>query len=419
MKILTFVYDLHMGGTQRAAENFALAYAANGHESRVLVLDQQGQRRETLVAAGLQVMKFNSTSLDELDVWAPDMVHLHSHGLSMEAVRALHERTPDSYWVEQNVFSSPTPWDFLVDASFQLSEWCRWLFVQRGGDGNKSFVIPNPVNSTRFYKDVAAGQEFREAHAIPEDALVLGRLGQPQTYKWSPQVIDAFEESSRVHANVWLCLVGAPEEIRRLAHVSAYSERIVVIDSLTGDDALRAYYSALDVFVHSALQGESFGYVLAEAALCEVPIVTLSTPWADNSQGEVVGNKVGGFVTLSTAGFSKAISELLSDVELREAIGSGGRERMLSRYEATELARAAVATRDSGPAPQGRIRTRKDAVREYSCSWEPSKRTSRMLFRAGQYDILACTSGAESWRWLATKKLNALGVARPSFFREK
>ena len=41
----------------------------------------------------------------------------------------------------------------------------------------------------------------------------------------------------------------------------------------------------MDVFAHSAQQGESFGYVLAEAALCEIPIVTMATPWADDSQG--------------------------------------------------------------------------------------------------------------------------------------
>ena len=57
--------------------------------------------------------------------------------------------------------------------------------------------------------------------------------------------------------------------------------------------------------------------VLSESLLCETPVITLSTPWADNSQGEVIGNCVGGFVASKKSQLKRLIEELLFDEQLR------------------------------------------------------------------------------------------------------
>jgi hypothetical protein len=53
--------------------------------------------------------------------------------------------------------------------------------------------------------------------------------------------------------------------------------------------------------------GESFGFVLAEALLCGCPVVTLSTPFKDNAQFEVVGDKIGGYCSTSVQDFVKRL----------------------------------------------------------------------------------------------------------------
>ena len=53
---------------------------------------------------------------------------------------------------------------------------------------------------------------------------------------------------------------------------------MIDIAFLKDDKELSNCYSAIDIFVHAANQGESFGMVLAEAQLCQTPIITLSTP---------------------------------------------------------------------------------------------------------------------------------------------
>jgi hypothetical protein len=114
-----------------------------------------------------------------------------------------------------------------------------------------------------------------------------------------------------------------PAGIRRRVHVHP---------PVHGDDALRGAYNAVDVFAHAAKKGESFGMVLTEAMLCEVPVLTLGRLANDNSQSEVVGHGVGGLVAANEAAFSEALATLVDDSALRKRLGAGGRERVLARY---------------------------------------------------------------------------------------
>ncbi|MDZ7736209.1 MAG: glycosyltransferase [Gammaproteobacteria bacterium] len=95
---------------------------------------------------------------------------------------------------------------------------------------------------------------------------------------------------------------------------------------------MRIGYSSLDVFVHAARQGESFGMVLVESMLCETPVITLATPYADNSQVEVVGHEQGGLVTNNKNQFIKAMEKLFFDHNKRKYYAMAGRKRALENY---------------------------------------------------------------------------------------
>ena len=114
--------------------------------------------------------------------------------------------------------------------------------------------------------------------------LVLGRIGQSYEGKWSSIIVEVFEEIRDNVPNLKLLLVNPPPLILKHSHKSRYNADIVIIDRLDGDASLSDCYSSIDVFVLVAKQGESFGMVLSESLLCETPVITLSTPWADNSQ---------------------------------------------------------------------------------------------------------------------------------------
>ena len=93
-------------------------------------------------------------------------------------------------------------------------------------------------------------------------------------------------------------LLGVPEELKKLIHNLDYDikNKIIILDFKKNYNYLRNLYSEADLFWHIAAQGESFGYVLTESLLCKTPVITFQTPWADNTQAEMIGESKGGIV---------------------------------------------------------------------------------------------------------------------------
>jgi glycosyltransferase involved in cell wall biosynthesis len=414
MRILTVVYDLDIGGTQRAAVTFANAYERLGHESRILVTKGRGSR-EGDVDDGVPIIGPVS-HVPQFDDWVPDLVHLHSHGLDESLVRRLQGTGAGSAsWVEQNVFAHPTPWTDLVDCTFLFSRWCENQYAVAPGPHAGSARVPNSIDSTRFFPDPTAGSRTRERLGIPLNAIVMGRIGQRQTYKWSPLVIEAFNAWADGESRAWLLLVGAPSDVSQRAEDSPHRDRIVLVDRVTGDDELRAHYSAMDFFGHAALQGETFGYVLVEAMLCEVPVITLSTPWADNSQGEVVGHRVGGLVATTASGFAGAVKELATDANLRSSLGSAGRDRVLETYESIAVAQSALELMQA-PRPAEPLE-RSELLAAYSVAVDPPTGALRLAAGRGMWPTVAWLSGARSLAWLGQTTLNRWGISRHGISR--
>ncbi|NAY91235.1 glycosyltransferase [Muricauda sp. JGD-17] len=314
MKILTVVMDLDFGGTQRTAQIFAESYHELGHESKVLTLYGLGSRineinPEVEVLDGMK-------DIDKIEGWEPGIIHFHSTGLREEDVRLIVEKNQSSHcrFIETNVFSRPTPWADLMDESFQLSTWADWIFKLKGGAEFKSRIVPNPIRIESFSPATAeAIKEFRETLQIPEDGIVIGRIGQAFPGKWSPMLIEVFNNLAQYNSNIYLLLVNAPNGILSFADKSTYKDRIRHIHKIIGDDKLRIAYSSMKLMLHIAEQGESFGIVLCECILCGTPVVTLSTPWNDNSQCEVVGHKRGGLVANTKKGIISAVKLIIED----------------------------------------------------------------------------------------------------------
>lgn len=415
MRILTVVYDLGLGGTQRAAVNFANAYAELGHDSRILATKDLGARR---VELDPRVTVYPpETESASVGLWDPQVVHLVSHGLEESVIRDLHGAcSPQALWIEHNVFAQPSPWEDLLTRVFVFSRWCTYQYLSHQvANRNLLNVLPLPVTVDGYVKDAGAGRAFRHRYDIPETAVVVGRVGQPLLYKWSPKVIDAFEDLAAADPEVWLLLKGAPEELISRVRESPVQDRVVLIDELPEHD-MPACYAAMDVMAHFADQGEAFGYVLAEAMLCEVPIVTVPTPWGDNSQGEVVGHDVGGIVATTYGGFVHALRELVADRRTRERLGRLGRERVISRYLATDVAQHSLSPgSNTGSLVSPDLR---NLLVDYSNCIDPPGPFRRVLFTRGHFNSLAWASGLYSFMWLTKSTLNRWGISRHMFSRK-
>lgn len=344
MNILTVVHSLSKGGTQRAAQNFALGYAALGHDSRVFYTREDGLRRGELQKAGVPVCMLSASPRPGMwSDWSPDVVHVHSHGLRPHEFKWLQAQSPAARFIETNVFSRPSPWADHLTGSFQLSNWCKALYALRSGGESPSTVIPYPVQTSAF---APAGRErvaaFRQAHGIGERDLVIGRIGQAYDSKWSRTLLEDFDHVRSGRPDVKLLLVNPPRSIIGRAARSPWAKDVVILDSIQGDRGLCDAYSAMDVFYLVADQGESFGMVLAESLLCETPVLTLATPWLDNSQGEVVGHGIGGWVAARRHSLPSLLKRMLDDSALRARMGEQGRKSILQRYDHIATCRKAL-----------------------------------------------------------------------------
>jgi glycosyltransferase involved in cell wall biosynthesis len=298
--------------------------------------------------------------------WQPDVVHIHRPGLASPQTGSLLRKlksaprrasSAPAGVMETNVFGRV---DYsrdseCIDVHLQLSKWCLWRWTRWAGLQRSqpfSVVLPNLVMHEEFQPaSRQAREELRRQHGIPSRALVFGRIGSRIPSKWSDSIFAAFDRYLAVNPEAWLLLVGLPDSLKRTIEnlPDATRARITVIEYLHGAEALNAAYSAMDVFLHASQIGESFGMVLAEAALCGIPAITLSTPARDNSQIEVVGHEAGGLVVANVSGMVEAMRQL-EDARRRATYAEHAARQIKSKFgpdvlipQALEIARLAAA----------------------------------------------------------------------------
>jgi glycosyltransferase involved in cell wall biosynthesis len=364
LRILTIAPDLQAGGLQRVARNFALGYRRFGLESAYFGYRGGGSFARQLNDANVEVFMGASGDTEQraalgraLD-WRPDVVHIHRNGFGdarlsamlMAAKTSPRQGTSAAVGiVETNVFGRV---DYssdrgCIDVHYLISRWCLWKWQRWSrilSPRPIGIVMPNLVMHNEFSRRTSAVRErIRVAHDIPSDALLFGRVGSLFEPKWSPIIFDAFAAYATLHGEAWLLLVGMPAALRPglMALPDDLRRRVVVIDFVQDDNALADIYSSMDVFLHAARIGESFGMVLAEALLCGLPVITLSTPDKDNSQMEVVGHEIGGLVVADVDGMVEAMHRL-EDGVLRRRYADQGASEIIKRFSADSLMPSAI-----------------------------------------------------------------------------
>lgn len=352
--ILTVVCDLDVGGTQRYAQNCAVWYARNGLRSTVLGYRAGGVREQALRDAGCRVVispspdRLDAALRDALDP-GTDVVHIQRPGAAdpewTPILRTVRDHTGrngarPARVMETSHFARADHTDDrrLIDLHIHLSRWCHWKWTRWSSDLSPrpvGITLPLMVDAAPFYPEPADKRAAaRAAAGIPADAFVFGRIGQASMAKWSPVIFDAFAPVAQAHPNAWLVLVCAPPEMEDAARPlpAGVRERVRFMPKVVGDDALRSMYTMFDVFLHAAQIGESFGMVLAESMLCQVPVISQSVPEKDNSQPEVVGHNRGGLIVYSAADMARAMTELMTDPQRRALMGEQGRAWVLKEY---------------------------------------------------------------------------------------
>lgn len=329
--------DLGFGGTQRCAQNYAIALKASGNDVRVLASSELGPRAQILEQNGIATQLIDHrNAVHQVAEFNPDVIHIHREGAHHPRTSALlaeiRRHFPRVGIVETNVFSRV---DYqlpanVIDLHLQLSDWCLVKYCLWGRDRRtrrNALVVPYMVNERRFRPcSKHAVVEFRKSLGIPEDAYVFGRIGSPIPAKWSSLIIDCFEQIRDRKA--YLVLVGSPKSVtdRVDALCKETRERVKFVPLIQGDDELCAAFSSFDLFLHCAEIGESFGMVLVETLLCQTPVISLGTPLRDNTQEFLISDCGGGAVARSKSEMIALMREAMQHPELWRAKARDGRE---------------------------------------------------------------------------------------------
>jgi glycosyltransferase involved in cell wall biosynthesis len=286
MKVLFFVRDLAVGGSQRQLAVTAAGLARRGHDVAVAVLYAGGALETLLHGSGARLLSVGKSSrwhvgaplarLRQLFLSErPDLVYAFLPTQTTLAALLLPARIEtklvfglraggmqfDRYDVLSALFYRTEVWlSRRADLVIANARAVRADAVTRGLPPDHIAVIPNGIDTETMRPDSAAGHAQRRAWGISADAFVIGCVGRLDPMKDHANLLTAAAGFVRRHGDAHFVLVGAGapgyrDELRTLAHSLGVAERVVWAGEI-GD--VRAAYSAFDVATLSSAFGEGF-----------------------------------------------------------------------------------------------------------------------------------------------------------------
>jgi glycosyltransferase involved in cell wall biosynthesis len=232
---------------------------------------------------------------------------------------------------------------FIASSASELSDYNGFI-----KPGQKIVVIPNGINAAE-YTELPEKGSFRRRHGIVEPRLVT-YIGRVHRSKGIDHLVRAFA-ASRLRGESRLAIVGPDDGYREklvsLAQELGLAGSVTFVDALAGVQKLQAYVDT-DVVVYAGrLEGESFGMVPFEAAMCGVPTIS--------SQGSACG-------------------------ELLTSFGAGF---VVPYGDAPKLAQAIDAILGNGQQAAQRVLAAREKIKE-QLSWEQIVRRYEEAYRSVQ-----------------------------------
>ena len=172
--------------------------------------------------------------------------------------------------------------------------------------------------------------DFRRKYDIADDAVVLVTIARLFMLKGHDYIIESAKELAGRFENVVWLLVGDgnladfyKSQIRGLGLADRFR-----FTGLLAPDQIPLVIQASDILVHCSLR-EGLARTLPQAMLCGRPAVSFDVDGAR----EVVNDKTGRLIEpKNVAQLTEACAELIQDRDLREKLGSAGRDFVKERF---------------------------------------------------------------------------------------
>ena len=199
---------------------------------------------------------------------------------------------------------------------------------------SKVSVISNGIDIAGYSDSDSAAlrEEFRSLHNIPQDALLVGTLGELKELKGQRDFVLAAQEIVKQIPDGRFVITGKDNsvdksfrrELKRMVKVFGLEENFLWLDWL---DDTAPFYAAIDVFV-SPSHSESFGLAILEAMLRGKAIVATETEGAK----ELIGDSEYLVPVNDPVKMSEKICSLLGDQRFRNDYGAHLKKRAAEKF---------------------------------------------------------------------------------------
>jgi glycosyltransferase involved in cell wall biosynthesis len=278
----------------------------------------------------------------------PDIVHCHSRrgadvlgGLaaSFADVPAVVSRRVDNTEMRLLAALRYRPFKKVIAISEAIADVLR----DRGVENERLIVIRSAVDVASFEisPDCAA---FRQAFAIPDDAVVIAAAGQLIPRKGHGYLLQAVANLRKSHPALRLIIFGEGYLGSQLRAQSASLGLDDIVQFAGFRDDLDSFVHCFDIFAHPAL-AEGLGVATLKAAAAGVPVVG----FAAGGLVEAVANNESGFLVPpeDVNELQDAIARLTDDEDLRVRLGRAGKERMQNEFSIARMATMHVSVYES------------------------------------------------------------------------
>lgn len=300
MKISFLIRSLDCGGAERQLVALARGLQQQGCLVIVAVFYSGGLLEKDLHGAGVKIH-----SLDKKGRWdiigfiwrliifiyyqRPDVLHgyLGTSNIITVLLKPLFPRIRMVWGVRASNMDL-SRYDWLARLSYRIECWLsrfadkiivnsfagRNYALMKGFPGNKMIVIPNGIDTERFYPDSNARRRVRLDWGMTEKEVVFGLVGRLDPMKDHPTFLRAAALLTREIGGVYfVCVGGGPDEycreLQTLARTLGITDRLIWAGARMD---MTAVYNALDI-LSSSSYGEGFPNVIGEAMSCGVPCV--------------------------------------------------------------------------------------------------------------------------------------------------
>lgn len=190
---------------------------------------------------------------------------------------------------------------------------------------SKITVIPNGINTAKFL------EEKNKFKTKQNKVLTLGNLGRLVKQKNQVFLLDVAKELKKQKIDFKLVIGGEGKLMDFLLKKRTEYNLEKEVDFVGFVDKPVEFMSKIDVFLLSSLW-EGFGYVIAEAMLCEKPVIAFNV----SSNPELVSENENGFLTEvnDVELFVDKIKLLNNNSELILNLGENGKNKIVSEFDA-------------------------------------------------------------------------------------